>query len=239
MTANRIKATPEQAVALMRRQMTDRANIVRGRIEAMDGCGLLPKISAVENRMRLLQFGVAKDMLDEIDEKLEDLRHSRAAAEVADASRKQDALLAERGVDTVRTVTGVGSRHGFHWLVQKGRLSPSRRDAGSDWSRDYCLAKADSLRSCLNDNAPGSGQVPENMQQDQKADAYARLDHGRAHVVYATGNGRLADLLDAVCGRGETVRGLAGGDQYRAVGLEAELMIALDLAAVAYGVRKT
>lgn len=42
--------------------------------------------------------------------------------------------------------------------------------------------------------------------------------------------------MDAVCGRGETLRSLAGGDKDRAERLEVELMIGLDMAAVSYDI---
>lgn len=229
-----IKATPAQSIALERRRLTDRAALVRGRVEATPGCNLLPKIANVENRMRLMQFSVAKTLLDEIDDTLEDLRRKAEAQAMQQGSAEQDRLLADNGVDTARTASGAGMRHGLLWLIQKGRLTPTRRTSGQRWSDDYSLVRTDGLRSCLNDNdGGGSVEVPHD---EKRMAAIQRLDRARYHIGCATGSTRLADLLDAVCGRGETLRSLARGDKDQAERLEVELMIALDMAAVSYDI---
>jgi hypothetical protein len=117
------------------------------------------------------------------------------------------------------------------WLERKGRVAGRRRIAGQNWGRDYSLARTDGLRSCLNDNVPGGEAV---APQDRKSEARANLERGREHIHFATGSTSLAELLDAVCGRGDTLRALAGGDKIGAAVKEAELMIALDMAAEAY-----
>jgi hypothetical protein len=229
----RLKANATQAIALERRRLTDRAALVRGRIEATPGCGLLPKMAAVENRMRMLQFSVAKQLLDEIDDTLEDLRRKADVVEQRRAAVVQDDLLTSQGIETARTASGAGARHGLLWLIQKGRLTPLRKIAGQRWSDDYSLTRADGLRSCLNDNVRGGG--PDDLRADEKhAAAAQRLDRARQAIVHATGSPRLADLLDAVCGRGETLRSLTGGDKDRAALLEVELGVALDMAAVSF-----
>lgn len=236
MTATRLTANAEQSIALARRQLAERAAIVRGRVEAMRGCGLVPKMNAVENRLRLLQFSIAKEMLDEIDDALEDYRRRQAEAEMAEAAAKQDALRSQGGDDTARTASGVGSRHGLLWLIAKGRLAPHRKTAGMRWSDDYSLTRTDGLRSCLNDNgAPGTG-TDVDRPEDRRLWAEDRLRCARQQIGSATGCYRLADLLDAVCGRGDSLRAMAKGDDRRALALEVELCIALDMAAVSYGV---
>lgn len=230
-----IKATAAQSIALERRRLTDRAALVRGRVEATPGCNLLPKIANVENRLRLMQFAVAKTLLDEIDDTLEDMRQKAEVSVVQQSSAEQDTLLAARGAETARTASGAGMRHGLLWLIQKGRLTPVRRTAGQRWSDDYSLIRTDGLRSCLNDNAPGGGAT--DLRPDEKRIAATqRLDRARYHIRCATGSTRLADLMDAVCGRGETLRSLASGDKDRAERLEVELMIGLDMAAVSYDI---
>lgn len=151
------------------------------------------------------------------------------------AGQQQDQLLAEAGIDTDRHANGAGTRHGFMWLERKGRVVGRRRVAGQNWGRDYAMAKLDGLRSCLNDNAPAGG--PSDAPQERKSEARANLDRGRAFIHEATGSTTLADLLDAVCGRGDTIRALANGDKIAAAVKEAELMIALDMAAQAYDIR--
>lgn len=230
-----IKANAAQSIALERRRLTDRAALVRGRVEATPGCNLLPKIANVENRMRLMQFGVAKTLLDEIDDTLEDLRLKAEAQAMQQGSAEQDRLLADNGADTARTASGAGMRHGLLWLIQKARLTPTRRTSGQRWSDDYSLVRTDGLRSCLNDNDGGGGSV-EPKRDEKRIAAMQRLDRARYHIGCATGSTRLADLLDAVCGRGETLRSLALGDKDQAERLEVELMIALDMAAVSFDI---
>ncbi len=228
-----LKATPEQAVALERRRLTDRAALIRGRVEATPGCGLLPKVCAVENRMRLLQFGVALQMMNEIDDALEAQRLKAEGEEARRAGEEQDDLLQAQGVETIRTASGVGARHGLLWLIQKGRLTPMRKVAGQRWSDDYSLVRTDGVRSCLNDNVRGS--APDALRLEEKRTAaLQRLEATRARIRVATGSERLADLLDAVCGRGTPLRALAGGDKVKAAQMEAELGVALDMAAVSY-----
>lgn len=229
----RLKATPEQAVALERRRLTDRAALIRGRVEATPGCGLMPKVCAVENRMRMLQFRAALQMMNEIDDALEALRLKAEGEEARQAGEEQDDLLQAQGIETARTASGVGARHGLLWLIQKGRLTPMRKVAGQRWSDDYSLVRTDGVRSCLNDNVRGAGSEALRL-DERKAAAAQRLQTAREQIVLSTGSSRLADLLDAVCGRGETLRSLAGGDQIRATQMEAELCVALDMAAVSY-----
>ena len=230
-----IKATAAQSIALERRRLTDRAALVRGRVEATPGCNLLPKIANVENRLRLMQFAMAKTLLDEIDDTLEELRRKAEAEEMQRSSAEQDKLLHANGAETARTAAGVGMRHGLLWLIQKGRLTPTRRTSGQRWSDDYSLVRTDGLRSCLNDNDGGGGSI-EPHREEKRIAATQRLERARYHISCATGSARLADLLDAVCGRGETLRSLARGDKDQAERLEVELMIALDMAAVSFDI---
>lgn len=230
-----LKATPAQSIALERRRLTDRAALVRGRVEATPGCNLLPKMANVENRMRLMQFAMAKTLLDEIDDTLEDIRRKAEAEEMQRGHDEQDKLLAANGAETARTASGAGMRHGLLWLIQKGRLTPTRRTSGQRWSDDYSLVRTDGLRSCLNDN-DGGGGTADQPHDEKRVAAMQRLDRARYHIGCATGSRRLADLLDAVCGRGETLRSLARGDKDQAERLEVELMIALDMAAVSYDI---
>lgn len=229
----RLKATPEQAVALERRRLIDRAALIRGRVEATPGCGLMPKVCAVENRMRLLQFGVARQMMNEIDDALEARRLEAEGEEARRAGEEQDDLLQAQGIETARTASGAGARHGLLWLIQKGRLTPMRKVAGQRWSDDYSLVRTDGVRSCLNDNVRGAGAAAMRL-EEKKAAAQQRLSSARFRIRLMTGSDGLADLLDAVCGRGISLRALAGGDKVKAAQKEAELGIALDMAAVSY-----
>lgn len=227
-----LKATPAQSIALERRRLTDRAALVRGRVEATPGCNLLPKIANVENRMRLMQFAMAKTLLDEIDDTLEDLSRKAEVQAMQHARAEQDRLLAANGVETARTASGAGVRHGLLWLIHKGKVGGARRDAGIRYSNDYALARAESLRSCLNDNVAGQALDYDTAQEKQTA-ARQRLRIIKTHISASTGTTSLVDILDAVCGRGDTIRSLAANDERTCAALEAKLLIALDMSAAA------
>lgn len=232
-----LKATPAQSIALERRRLTDRAALVRGRVEATPGCNLLPKIANVENRMRLMQFAMAKTLLDEIDDTLEEARRKASENDLAQSARQQDALLAERGVETFE-VGAVRARDGWQWLTSRkpARLSAVQIATGDRYGALYAAAHRDGLSTSANDNAGGGDLTV------QQVLAVAELRHGQrqaleavhAHIARATGSDRLASLLEAICGRGETPRQLAGNDDRRAAAIEVELRMALDMAAVAF-----
>lgn len=232
-----IKANAAQAVALERRRLTDRAALVRGRVEATPGCNLLPKIANAENRLRLMQFAIAKTLLDEIDDTLEDMKRKTLDAEVADAGREQDSLLAERGVETFE-LGSVRARDGWKWLISRkpARLSPTQIATGDRYATLYAAANRDGLSTSANDNMGGGERTP----QQVKAAAERRHAQRQAieaihvHIARSTGSGRLASLLEAVCGTGETPRQLAGGDDRKTAAVEVELRLALDMAAVAF-----
>lgn len=122
------------------------------------------------------------------------------------------------------------------WLVEKKRLTGDRRRAAEAWAADYSLVRSDGLKSCLNDNAKGGSDGPSQQFIERKAAARWRLDRAHKHLNSATGSSRLANLIDAVCGRGDNIRALAGGNQTAAERMEAEMMIGLDMACVSYGI---
>ncbi|WEK56470.1 MAG: hypothetical protein P0Y52_07845 [Candidatus Brevundimonas phytovorans] len=232
-----IKATAAQSIALERRRLTDRAALVRGRVEATPGCNLLPKIANVENRLKLMQYGVAKTLLDEIDDTLEDLRRKADESELAQACRQQDELLAERGVETFE-VGAVRARDGWQWLTSRkpARLSAVQIATGDRYAALHASAHRDGLSTSANDNGGGGDLTV------QQVMAAAELRHAQrqalaavhAHIARATGSERLAALLEAVCGRGSTPRQLAGNDDRKAAAVEVELRLALDMASVAF-----
>ena len=192
----------------------------------------------VENQLRLLKFDKASDLMDEIDASLAEHQRKLDQAAVVAAGAEQDELLAEHGIETARTASGVGQRHGLIWLIDKGRVTGARKRAGEAWSADYSLVRTDGLRSCLNDNAPGAAVGDDATAQTKKARAFDRLACARRHIIAATGSARLADLMDAVCGRGETLRSMAGNDKDQALLLETQLLLALDMTAVSYQIVK-
>ncbi|MFC5370917.1 hypothetical protein ACFPIF_00020 [Brevundimonas faecalis] len=233
----KLKATPAQAVALERRRLVDRTALVRGRIEATPGCGLMPKLANVESRLKLLQYGVARVLLDEIDDTLEAIRAKTAETEQAQSAREQDALLADREVETFEV--GVArARDGWRWLTSRkpARLSAAQISTGDRYSALYASAHRDGLSTSANDNGVNADPTI------QQVRALAELRHNhrqalaavQAHIQRSTGSGKLGALLDAVCGRGESPRELVGKDDRKAAVVEAELRVALDMATVAF-----
>ncbi|WP_420478249.1 hypothetical protein [Brevundimonas sp. FT23028] len=233
---NTLRASDTAAAALRKRKVHELAALVRGRVECFPGSGLLTKVATAENRIALLRYDEAERMLREVDDSLAAYQERLDEANTRAEDAEQDKLLEKRGIETDRGPDGIGVRHGFMWLERKKRVHGHRRQAGQAWGRDYSIIRTDGLKSCLNDNAPGGGSDP-NADQERKTEAKANLDRASAHIHWATGSYELVGLLDAVCGRGETLRDLADGDKLGAAVREAQLMIALDLAAVAYDIR--
>lgn len=231
-----LKASPVARDALRRRTVSDLAALIRGRVECYPGANLVPKLTSAENKIVIGRYDEAEKALREIDDSIAGYEQALVDEEMASAGRRQDQLLAEQGIDTDRAKTGVGTRHGFMWLERKGRVTGHRREAGQRWGQDYALASAYSLRSCLNDNVRGGGNG--DADQVRTVEARNRLDAASDHIQNATGSLALVALMDAVCGRGESCREIAKGDKVQAAAHEAELMIALDMAAVAYDIRR-
>lgn len=227
-----LKANETARAALRKRKVTDFAAVIRGRVECLPGSRQWDKLEAAERKIGLLQYDAAEAMLLEIDQALvrheADLAKAKAEAEAKD----HDAMLAANGIDTARSASGVGQRHGLLWLIHKGRITGDRRMAGLRYSDDYSVTRSDGLRSCLNDNSPGCGG--DNVRdQERKAEARKRIEAVNAHIVAATGSTALVHVLEAICGRGETIRKLAANDERQCTALETQLHIALDMCAAA------
>lgn len=225
-----LKASAAASQALYRKQIDERARIVRGRVEAMPGAGLQAKMDSVDNRIRLLHLAQASELMDQIDDALERHRQALVDADMAAAGQAQDQLLAERGVETV-SVGVVRTRDGWIWLKNKNRVSSERAAIGDRYLAIYRGAQRDMLAaSGANDNGGGGGHE---ALIHHLSVAVKDLRHIQNHISGATGSGRLVALLDAVVGRGETVRDRAGGDKELTAILTDQLCLALDMAGVA------
>lgn len=223
-----LKATEGQSQALYRHKITERARIVRGRVEAVPGAGQQAKMDSVDNRIRLAHYTLAADLMDHIDQALDRHRQSVEAAHMAAAGHAQDQLLAERGTETFE-VGSVRSRDGWLWLKARKRLTSAQSDAGDKFGALYRGATRDTLSTSANDNG-GESKVDA---MDVYSAARQKLAAVKRHITGATGAERLFDLLVNVCGRGDTLRSLAGGDDRLAGCMEADLKTALDMASVA------
>lgn len=228
----RLTASPTAKQALAKKTLENRLAVVRGRVEALPQLHLGGLLDGAENKLRLLRLNDCADMLDQIDEKVQAHRDAIAQAEVAAAGQRLDQHLAEaQGIETV-TVGSVRTRDGWHWLkTRPGRLTSEQADAGDRYGVLYRGAHRDTLSTSANDNVGGGetdfGPI------DAQIRARDELLKIQAHIFTATGNDRLIQLLDSVCGKGDTLRVLSGKDDRKAGAYEAELKIALDMASVA------
>ena len=227
MTA-RLKSTPAMGSSLVKRQLVDLLDAMRVRADNDPGCGQAPKLNRAAQEIFAGRFEQAGKLIREAEEVLLERSaqqdHERATA-LADAQAKL------RGVETVRIGKGPSTRDGFLWLIQKGRVSASRRDAGLRYGELYSRARSDGIRSCMNDDIRGGDSEGP---AEAKLRATFALEAANRHILASMGQAgkRLVRLLEAVCGRGETLRELAKGDDREARALEADLLTALDMHAL-------
>lgn len=226
-----LKASPAARHALDRRRLESRFLAVQSRASALPHLNLGGLLAGAENKLNLLMFDACADILDDIDSRIERHMEALKEADMAAAGQAQDQLLAERGVETA-SVGSVRTRDGWMFLKSRTppRLTPEQITAGDRYAGIYRAAQRDTLRvSGANDNGDGTGPNP----VDLLSTALKDLRHVQGHISSATGSSDLVVLLDAVCGRGETVRDRCDGDKVKTAVQEAHLRVALDMAAVA------
>lgn len=130
-------------------------------------------------------------------------------------------------------------RDGIEWLARKGRLTPRQR-AAAEYARRVIRAAetADgaSLKSCL-DVSVGGGASGLTL-RPAEASASAKRELFTMRWLWLGGQSDLLTVVDGVCGKGQTLRQLAGEEgadsskiMRRATVLEAVLKVALDLIA--------
>lgn len=228
----RMTAKAEARVALERRKLIDRAEIVRGRAEAFHQLQLGRLVAQVDQALSLAFYTKAADLLDDIDDRIQRHMADIEAADLARAGQMQDQLLGDRGVETHRT-GAVRTRDGWRIVCSANRLTPRQVRAGDMFRAQWDCAHRDGLSSA-NDNGAG-GEV--DMIQRRVA-ARERLMQVRAAIRYATGSEGLYALLSMVCGEGHTLRQIGRQSQARdkereALIMEGDLRVALDMTAQA------
>ena len=114
------------------------------------------------------------------------------------------------------------------------RLSAAQISTGDRYATTYRAAHRDTLSTSANDN----GMEPALDPVEALRQARQRLSRVQRHIIDATGSDRLVALLDAICGRGETIRAMAGNDDRLSGAYGVELRLALDMAGVAFKVGK-
>lgn len=134
-------------------------------------------------------------------------------------------------VATAEIVEIPHDRDGMLWLINRNRLNPSQVRQARDYRQDFrdaersgvnlksCLAMAEGGRGVRSGDGP-TGQVLHNL-------AAQRALFVRRFVILR-GQADLLEVLDAVCGRGLTLRELAAGRTPQAMVLEKLLKVALD-----------
>lgn len=120
-------------------------------------------------------------------------------------------------------------RDGLLWLIKKRRLTPEQQRTAMTWRNAVRDATGVSIKSCIDVTAGGGGASWDRLQAAYVASTAAQmwLDEQRRTVL--RGQVDMLTVLDGVCGAGQTLRELAGGDDRRAQVLEGILNVALDL----------
>lgn len=235
MTATALKSNRQMKEELALRSLTDELQVLRLKIDnhpdRYSGFGKL--LERAEASVLARNVRGARDDLIAIKQRLDE-----RDAELDTAARlaEQEKLSDARGAPTHKSETGVATRDGWLWLVNKGRYSPARVEAGRLFREKFTKATDDSMKSCLNDGTGGVGGDGNPLAA--RMHARFELDGVRKHMASSAGavtGGRLYDLACAIVGRGETARQIANGDGHKAETVAVELGFALDLAGVYLG----
>lgn len=228
-----MKSTPTMGQVLAKRQLVALLDAVIARAGDRSPTGFSGLVNKAEQALRANKISDAGEhvrqaeaLINERDERDNQEQHARQA----------ERLAKKRGEQTAKQEGGPSTRDGFLWLSMKGRLVPHRLDAGQRYGAMFARARADGVKSCLNDEVVGGdGDGP----SASKVRAVAELTALRIHIYRAMSQDqgkRLVTLLDEVCGSGVALRQLAKGDDRKAHAMEAELMIALDMVATHLGI---
>lgn len=235
MTATALKSTPQMKEALALRSLDDELQVIRQKVEGSpdrySGFGKLLDRAAGAIQARNVRG--ARDDLISIKQRLAE---RDAELDTAAQQAEQARLSEARGAPTHKSETGVSTRDGWLWLVNKGRYSPARVEAGRLFREKFTRATDDPMKSCLNDSTGGGAGDGNPMAA--RLHAQFEIDGVRKHFVSSVGQAsgaHLFDRLSAIVGRGDTARQIAGGDGHKAEGVVIELGFALDLAGVYLG----
>lgn len=243
MTATTLKANRKMKEEAAVRSLNDELLVLRQRIESdperYGGVGRL--LERAERSALARNLPAARDDLIELKQRMEE---RDAAFDVAAQQAEQARLAEARGAPTHKSETGVSTRDGWLWLVNKGRFSPARVEAGRRFREKFSKAMDDSMRSCLNDSVGGSGE--DANPTSGRSHARFEIEGVKRHMISSAGQAAGAHLFDRLCavvGRGETARQLAADegrvDGHKTEAVAMELGFALDLAGVYLGAIRT
>lgn len=237
--STKLRATPEMIAAATSRELQGILQALRGKAEGNPTLyGLqTTRFDKAERAIIDKRFEVARGHLIDIDQAM--LARDTAAQAQA-VAEEQERLGDARNAPTAKTETGVSTRDGWLWLVNKGRYSPGRVEAGRLFREKFLKATDDPMKSCLNDSTGGGGGDANPMAG--RLHAQFEVEGVKRHMVSSVGQVTGAALFDRLCavvGRGDTARQLAKGDGHKAEGVAIELGFALDLAGVYLGAVRT
>lgn len=243
MTAAAIKSNGKMKEELALRSLGDELQVLRLRVDNNPDrySGFGKQIEHAENCVMSRNVKGARDSLIAIKQRLEE---RDARLETASRLAEQAKLSDARGAPTHKSETGVSTRDGWLWLVNKGRFSPARVEAGRRFREKFSKAMDDSMRSCLNDSVGGSGE--DANPTSGRSHARFEIEGVKRHMISSAGQAAGAHLFDRLCavvGRGETARQLAADegrvDGHKTEAVAMELGFALDLAGVYLGAIRT
>jgi hypothetical protein len=238
MTTTKLRATPAMIAEQTKRELEGILSDLRQRAEGdLQRYGRpTQKFQQAERAIFDKRFTQARDHLIDLQVQM-DARDEAAAAEAL--SKEQERLADARNTPTARTETGVSTRDGWLWLVNKGRYSTARVEAGRQFKELYARATDDPMPSCVNDGSGGGG---EGDHMERRISAQTKVNAIRQRIIEGVGivsGANLYELLCLVVGQGVTVRQLAGGKDRESEVKVTELGFALDLAGVYLGAVRT
>lgn len=237
MTKTALKSNPRMKDELAIRQLDAILRMLRSKIEGDPKRygGLGTKLTRAERSVLDGRIIDAREQIIEIERTIEE--KDEAAATQAQLA-EQERLSEARGAPTSKAESGVATRDGWLWLIGKKRFSAARVESGRMFREKYERAHAAPVKSCLADGGGGGDANPVASNSHARFEVQGVRLHMESSVGHTTA-GALFTLLEAVVGRGETVRQLAKGDDRAAEAKVVELGFALDLAGVYLGVVRT
>lgn len=238
-TSTTIRPNQKMVAALTAKQLSDVLLALRNTIEGNPHLygRQTQKLDRAERAIFDRRFNDARELMGEMQQGIE-ARDLSAAVQAG--AHEQEALGEVRGEPTATTETGVKTRDGFLWLVNRKRYTPARVEAGRIFREKYAKSIGGSVKSCIAESTGGGGgdATPTAAQLHARFEIQGVARHFQSSIGAANGTA-LFSLLEAVCGRGETVRQLAEGDDRKADAKAIELGFALDLAGVYLGAVRT
>lgn len=121
-------------------------------------------------------------------------------------------------------------KDGLEWLINKKRLSEAQRVEAAKYRlgyRDDGGEVVGAFGSCLEVSIGGGGSGGREAAMVAVTDARRDYLLIVGSVLWDVPD--LVTVMDGVCGRGWTLRYLAGGDRHKADAMEVQLKVALDL----------